>query len=684
MAFFYALAIGAGVLGIGAGIWFSLQRAAGKTGDAPADGGMCFCLGAGWFLGYFFCEGILNLMTVARVFNPAMVTGVGFLIIAAGAGSFYVSKNEWFKLAKADGAPTWDKGLLLLIAGFVFFWNLYPAFDVDSLSFYFYGIKQFLEQGGRVFSLYADIRLSVPFGENYLFAPGFALWPGETVFPQIIHGLSKVMFVFGVYGAARMAGTGRFALIAAALVMSEEHLVASGANLYVRINMVLTASVFFAFFSLFFFSRTKRPEYLALSLVAAFGALSCKYICAAYFLAVAAAAAALIVTDAEARNAGALLFKRNVFLLILLAAGGFSCITYVYNWIATGTPLFPAAVGPFDSKYYDPVAADLARDWLFHFGAGDAVKYLSIFSVWPGILASKLLFPLILAAGTVLMLFPKGDNRPAFCGLAFAGMSAFLIMVVEVYMVFEMRYYRYGIGIYALAATFFLAYLFEKFFEYVPALRRITVPAGYAVILAVSLYCAKYSFDVMGENRPSAKEVTGFLGGEITTGAVIERYYRKYHNAYQDFRKMAIDPAQLGFIVTLNWPHAFYPLKGANLAFVKSSGLPAASYYNEGLFAEELRKKGIKYVFNQLASNSRYPVGPGAAYNVFTRCGNTVKAGGYNVVTLDEACLDGLIAQKNPADAQKRLADAVAEAKSYPPYNPFNPPPYGGASGVIR
>jgi len=76
--------------------------------------------------------------------------------------------------------------------------------------------------------------------------------------------------------------------------------------------------------------------------------------------------------------------------------------------------------------------------------------------------------------------------------------------------------------------------------------------------------------------------------------------------------KSEINPSKLGFLLPFNWPHALYPVKGKNIAFINAPGIKSEVYFDEGLFAEALLKEDIVYVFNRLAKGPDYPLGGGS------------------------------------------------------------------------
>lgn len=677
----YAFLTSIGILGVGHRLWSLL-----RTASSAQEHGL-LSLGISWLLGYFFYEGFLSLLAVAQLFHPTIVITLGLVFTSYGCWWLYTQRKALTQVLGKASLPLWELLFLAGMGSFVLFWNLYPAFDVDSLAFYFTAIQQSLEHGGRIFSPFTDIRHSVALGENYLYALGFSWWPHSTIFPQIIHGIGKVILLLCVYGAARSLGAGSLALIAAALIMSEEHVIASGANSSVRINMPLTLALFLTCFSLVMLASQQKREYLKLAVIAVLYALTCKYIAITYLICVAAAFSLWAVYDNNFRQHLKSIWQ-SPSIYLLLGAAAFAAITYTYNWIITGSPLFPASLGPLTSRHYDQVVSGLAASWHYHLSLGDAIKNLSAFMVWPGILSSKLLLPLSLGAGLTAMLFNTNitENTKRFFtyGICFAALSVVIIILHEMYMVFEMRYYRYGIGVYALACTLLLSFLWHVFLEKHTAFQRWSTFISFGLILVISAYCMRYSFDVMGSSRPSAKNIINFLSGQESEHAIMRGKLKKFETDFAALKNAQIDPKKLGFLLSFSWPQAIYPVEGRNIAFLNSAAFPSASYFNEGLFAQNLLQADIRYVFNQLSLNGDYPLRGGAVDGVLKHCGSPIVVGRTDILELPESCLKQLASQQNMADAKHRMDQALKSLTTLPPYDPFNPPPYGGSSGVVK
>lgn len=682
---FYSVLTSIGILGLGNYLWTRIKNESHAFADHhDFTENFYLDLGASWLIGYFCYEGLFNILSITHLFYPTTITILGAILTGIGYLWIFKSRKSLAQSFQKSSQPYWHIGVLILMQGFLLFWNLYPAFDVDSLAFYFNVVQNLLLHGGREFSAFTDIRQTVPVGENTLFALGFAIAPHSTLFTQIIHGISKVMMVFGVYGAARAFGAGIFSLAAAAFIVSEEHLLASGANASVRINMILTMSVFFIGFGLFTFARTHKKEYLYLALIAVFDILTCKYVGVNYLICFLLTTVAWLIFHPQLRESFQFSLKKQRFTIYALATMGmFALIPYAYNLVATGTPFFPATFGPLSSPYYDTVAGELARDWHYHLSLPDAIKNVSVFMVWPGVLAAKILLPLALMSCLFAFLAKKKEERLFSDGMVFFAMSLLIVILTETYVVFEMRYYRYGIGIYALASTFLLCFLTRSLLQS-DVLKKFEKLVCGGLVILICLYCVKYSFDVMGHGRPKAKEIVAFLSGQTSEAQIIKERYDHADTLFAKLQALSPDPKHTAFLLTFDWPQTFYPVAGKNIAYINTGGFHSKVYFNEGLFAQRLIDENITFVFNELAVDNNYPFPGGAAYNVFIQCGQANLNSTQSLITLSRPCLEKLAQHKDTNDAQQRLDKALATVRALPKYDPFNIPTYGGPSNVIK
>lgn len=635
-----------------------------------------------WFLGYFLLEGLLGMLAAAGLFNRPAILATA---LAALAGSLVLSArspvalNDFRTLLREERLSIAG---LAAVSAFVLFWNLYPPFDVDSFSSYFEEIRAMFEAGGFAFDPRTDVRQNLPLGENLLYSIGWAIWPDSNLYSQLMHGLSKVFVLFAVYGGARALGLGGWSLIAPALVASEEHFVASGANLYVRINSQLVLAVFLMAFGLFQLLALRKASYAWLAGAAAFVAMGCKY----YGVVFPPICLGLIMI-AVFRRAVSLsgLTRANWLGLVLLAL--FGGIPYFRNLLLTGTPLFPIALGPFVPWGYDADARAIGHLWHYHLGLGAAFKSISAFMVWPGILSVKILLPLLVLTGALHGLRAKMPSSLALRGLAFAIATVFLVLYQQSFAVYEMRYYRFALAVAAVASAALIGSVIDQLLGLAEDFARKPLRAFWqrlacaVTIVAVMVYSARYSFDVMGGSRPSAKEIVSFVSGKVTERQILERYFTEPFALYAELKAHGANTDELGYLVSMNWPTSLLPIKGTNIGLFQSGAVETAAFFDEGAFAYELLRLGLKRVFIERDTIEGYPLGSKAVQSVLKECGKQASAKA-KILELVWPCLQRKATHANLSAGKQKLQATLDALAKRPKYEPFVTPPYSGIGGL--
>lgn len=683
ITFLYVLFIGIGIVGVGDFVWRQCHK---KIKNEAMDfvPHPFLTLSIVWTLGYFFYEGMLSLLSVTHLFYPVCIKAFGFLL--SGGGIFWLVRERKFRFITCLKKENSTLELFILsgLAGFVFFWNIYPTFDVDSLASYFVTLNNFLLNGARTFEHFADVRLSMPLGENLLYAFGFSWDSHSTVFAQLIHGVSKVMLIVGVYGAARSLGLGPLSLLAAAFIASDEHIVASGANFSVHINVQLALTLFLMFFAFFIFLVQKRKEYLFLCLLAALNAVSCKFLGLLYLVVIMFLLALVFMLHKRLRDEAWRVARNPSALMIVGLAVLFLATHYVYSWLTTGSPFFPASIGPLKSPFYDSFSSELGRRFHYGISLSEALKNVTAFMVWPGILPLKILFPLVLLSGAAAAFLQKSSERILKYGLGFSLLSIAMVLLQALYMTFEMRYYRFGIGLYALSCALLMTFLLKCFGEVLKISKNQEKILSLIVVIVVSLYAVRYSFDAMGPQRPSAHNIMDFIRGEKTEYQIIDEYYPQIKEKANRLRLLNLPQNELGVLVDSHWPHVYYPVAGYHLGPVQTAAVPTAAYFDEGWMADEFKRKGIRYIFNDDHIAKMNDPWTGRIYNLLQDCGRPLQKEEKDILELSLPCLDKWIAKKDGDTARRRLDAAMQDIRSQERYVPFNIPPFGGFSGIYR
>ncbi len=678
----YVFFISVGIIGVGYFLWKKIRQKADSSSESSYKEHFFLTLSIAWLLGYFAYEGLLYLLAVSHMFYAPVVIALGVLLSFLGWGQV-VGGLKISSIKRIDSHPL----ELIMLAGmlvFVFFWNLYPTFDVDSLSNYFPVLQIFLENHGVYFSHYNDVRFAFPLGENMMSVLGFAWWRDSTFFAQLMQGFSKIMFLAGLYGAGRSLGLGTLSLIVPALVVSEEHFIASGANQFVHINVILTHAVCFLFYGLIVFCEQKKRSYLLLAMAALGISLLCKYIGLVYLIIFGGVIGMLMFLREDiCQDLGNFLKTRFHFLVgFILVVGSVTIIPYVLNWLWSGTPIFPISVGPLHSSFYDAHIRELGSLWHYHLSLSEAFKNFSAFMVWPGMLPSKILVPLAFGAGILQFLLFKRPSRLFGYAMAFFVLSMLMVILQEWYIVYEMRYYRFGIGIYALSCALFIGFIGDTIVERLPFLRRAYKILGLLLSFLVIIYCVRDSFDVMGNARPSKGDIVAFLTSKHTEPEIFKERYEGSQKVFEQFRKLNLPEDKVGLFIPVSWPQTIYPLRGKTLSFFKSSAFPTYAYFDQYAMAKELMNLKIQYVVD-LVSDTLNPWQQGI-WGVFNHCGKPLLKGSREFLELSPSCLEDLASRSNEEVARNKVEDTLSKLRNKEKYNPFQKPEYGGFGGFIK
>ena len=677
----YAIVTAIGMVGLGHIFWTMIEtNCPAPKLSAPVEHPL-FILGLSFFLGYLLYEEFLYLLAAVQQFRPVTVTLMGTLLSVIGIGWLYRQNLSLKKQVQVLVFSPLESAVLALMLLFVYFWNLYPMYDVDSMHDYLPSIVNLLKHGGLYFSPYEWVNYFMGRGENMVYALGLALNSKSSVFAQLLHGISKVMLMLTVYGAARTLGTGTLSLLAPALILSEEHIVASGTNRYVHINIAYAMSLFFLYYSLVIFLTFKNHRYFWVSLNAALFAILCKYAALYHALIYGVLILTIMIVHPEIRRQ---LWKLPTLPLgsLQLMAILIALFPFLFRWAQTHSPVFPIDLGPLHTPYYDKSVQILLKLFNYGISPADALKSFTSFMVWPGILSSKILFPLAFFSAITMLLSNKSPQKQFIYGGIFFVLSASLVLVQQITFVFEMRYYRFGIGIYVLSATFFIGSILQQFFEFRNWLQPFARPGTWAVVVLALIFCVRYSFDVM-RHRATFTEILQFTKGAVSEEQILEKRYPKYKDSYLKLLALDLDDQQLGLLLEMGWPEFIYPVPGRQIAFGKSGAIPSYAYFDEGSFALELSQRQIRTIFNQKATDSDYPFRGGAAFSVLQQCGSPLLGASTEYLELSTDCLGQLAATKDISAGTEKLNVAIAGMNSRPAYNPFNPPPYG-VTGWIR
>lgn len=670
----YAIVTAIGMVGLGNIFWSVIKNNCPSPKPSAPTEHPLFIVGLSFFLGYLLYEELLYLLAAVQLFRPVTVTIAGGLLTATGIGWLIRRKLELQKQAQVLVASPLETAVLAAMIMFVYFWNLYPMYDVDSMHDYLPSIVNLLKHGGLYFSQYEWVLHFGPRAENMIYGLGLALKTESSIFPQQIHGISKVVMLLIVYGAARTQGLEALSLLAPAFILSEEHIIASGTNVHVHINMAYALALFLMYYSIVIWLQYESPRYFWISLNATLFAILCKYNALYHLILYAVIVTVMCILHRNIRSTLFLKPKPRMGVL-QIAVTLMATIPFLFRWSATGSPFFPINLVPFETHYYDVVYQFLLSRDAWTLSLPDALKNLTAFMVWPGILSLKILGALALLAACTALLAAKPPSKFGSNGFVFFIITVLIVIVQQISQAGEMRYYRFGIGIYALSATFFVAAILMEVFAFLNLPRIFPPLATWLTIALVSYYCARYSFDVM-RDRATYQNIIAFTSGKVSEQAIMAERWPP--GSYSQLHTLALNESELGLILTMGWPEFVHPVAGRQIGFGKTGALPAYAYFDAGSFANELQVRGIKTIFNQLAISSDYPFPGGVAYHVLQQCGQPMIEASTEFLELSPICLEDLARKRNSAAGTAILNSIIKDIQSRPTYRPFVTPPFGG------
>jgi len=640
-------------------------------------------LALAWLAGYTLVEVLLYVLAMMHLFYWPLVIFIPFILGAAA----WVSMKPIFNISSVVPKINIQVMVLAGISFFVLFWNLYPTFDVDSLSGYFRILKNLFKCHGLHFDPYDDIRWSLPWGENLLYSIGFAFDSNQgIVFAQLIHGVSKVMVVLMAYGGARLLGLKELSLIPPILLASEEHFIASGANHNVHVNTHLLLGVSMIMVMLIVLWKDKQPRALVAALVGATAAAMCKFVGAAYafFLFIIIGLAACWHPWCRRLLKDMWHQPRFRSLAAVLILGMF--LPYVIDWIFTGSPISPSNLGPLVPRHYDAYARTLGAMYHYHLGVGAAVKNISAFMVWPGVLALKILLPLMIVGACWACFSGQPFKGASLTGLVLGLMAILMVVIQQNYIVYEMRYYRFVLVIASLSCACIISGIFETGEKRFQGIEKIWPWSKWCVVVLAMMISFKYSFSVMAaeSTRPSARDIVSFLSHHDSVSDILKRNYPQEKDVYDQYRILPFDPSKTGILVRMSWPQTVYPLQGRNLSFSCTAALPSYVYFDGGSFAKYLLSLDIEQIID-LTTDRNYPLNNGSVKKVLDRCGQPMAGDSpRRWLNLSKPCLQEMATLANPAAGYERLEEIITSLRKKPGYDPFNTPGYGGVDKLLE
>ncbi|MDO8489531.1 MAG: hypothetical protein Q7S42_05435, partial [Candidatus Omnitrophota bacterium] len=343
------------------------------------------CIGESLLLGSISLVGQLLILSILHLYKNPYLWGVVFLNYAFILNnSTRTLMRELFKFKFRLNIPT---VIFIVLVAVLIFRNLYFLVDVDSNSTYLFTQKLWLTNSTSLIGNPTyDLRIFVPQFDAVPYSLGISVFGQETLFPQLVNLLWRIMAVLLVFGYTKYRLGGYYALAASAFVIFNDHFFYSGANQCVVINAAIIALMFAAAYN-FWEARVKND--------------TCRFVCAVVFLSQLPANKYYLVIcclflflfgfaiQAKPLSMIKEIIRIKKYSSILVLAFFLVSLWYVKNFIVTGDPAFPLFAGKLHVFYWTSEQLKIFGQLLGSSSPYKIIKYSSFLFVWPGVNPAK-------------------------------------------------------------------------------------------------------------------------------------------------------------------------------------------------------------------------------------------------------------------------------------------------------
>lgn len=413
--------------------------------------------------------------------------------------------------------------------------NCYFLIDVDSLSTYLFTQKLWLNSGTSLIgSGLNDLRIFNTQFDAIPYALGISLFGAETLFPQLINLLWRVIAVLLVFGYMSYRLNCYYGLASAMFVIFNDHFFYSGANQWVVLNGVVISLLFAATYNLWE-ARKKGNEFrFVLAYFLLIQVMANKYY--ALLPAVFISFLGIIVQPSIIAQLK-LIFKHKRYVYFLAFSLGAVSLWYLKNAIVTRDPFFPILAGHFKSlgwtieqeKMFGKVFAGLKPLVI--------VKYLNFLFVWPGVNPAKYVifsvsfFPLIILLNFLKSKKINMENITELC--YWAGISILSVIGLCLASWQDPRPYRFPIGIFSITAVLFMRYILNDCFN----IKKELFVAGIVIISAIPGYKIIFNNGDEFFKRPTLRENIGVITNKIHMEYIVKKHIPYLDGVLQDIEK---------------------------------------------------------------------------------------------------------------------------------------------------
>lgn len=424
-----------------------------KTGQDKIFLNRSLLMGELFLLGSSFLIGLMTLCAMFHLYNAWILWGL------TGASYLFLlnrrARELFVKVFTAKpNIDLWKAGFILLICVFVFR-NIFFMVDVDGMTNYLYSQKLWLAREGWLQIFRSDnYSAFLPQFDAVPYALGLSLFPHETLFPQLISIYWRVIAAILLFGYTGYRLNSLYGLAAAALFLFNDHIFYSGANHYVIINSALVALLTAVSYNLWESRKENGDFRLLLAFIFCTQIPANKYqmMFVLPFLAIL-----FVIVPRHFFQSLKSFILWPAQRLILLISAAFSALCFFRNYIITGNPVFPGFAGQFESFGWTMQQQEAFKVLFSGVSFSEFIKFTTFFYIWPGIKATKLLCFFFLFIPLVFLwsfkLKKELDVEKVIEISFWLILSFFMLFAISLASHTDPRYYRYGIGIFCLAAV---------------------------------------------------------------------------------------------------------------------------------------------------------------------------------------------------------------------------------------
>ena len=547
------------------------------------------CLGESLLLGGISLVGQLFILSLLHLYKNPYLWAIVFLNYA-----FIFNNNTrrlFRKLAGFKFRFNIPVVIFAVLLGVLTFRNLYFLTDVDSLSTYLFTQRLWLESGTSLIgNSMSNLRIFVPQFDALPYSLGISIFAQETLFPQLVGLLWRIIAVLLVFGYTKYRLNGYYALAASAFVIFNDHFFYSGANQWVIVNAAVIALIFAAAYN-FWEARVKNSAGgLTFALIFISQLLANKYylLFSSLFL---LAIGILIQTEPVKKIKE--VFKDKRYLYFILSAFFLTSLWYLKNFIVTGDPAFPLLAGRLHVFGWTSEQGKVFAGLVGGLSPFKLLKYASFLFIWPGVnpakyvLVSIFILPVVIFISTVKRRVDEKEIIEVFFWL---GVSILVLFGLCLATWQDPRIYRFPLALFSFTAVLVVRFIIKYSF----GIKNEIIPA--AIILVLSLQ--GYSIINQGGviiNRPAIKENIGVLLNRIHMDYIIRKHHPEVPVILEGL-KINKDKINSSAWFMIDNSNAFFFPDRPVVSLMLSTTIKWDSYSREGLIVNDLQDNNIKWV----------------------------------------------------------------------------------------